>query len=305
MPIDLPAPYQPDPPADAAPSATSPAPRPVAPVIVSPAVALATGHDPVAAALASLKHRWNLTDARVSPEAPSPGAAPISFNGRTLAHLVTEPVLPTDAATREAEALAPWVVLARQQDQLRHAAFTDELTGAWNRRYFNRFLGAAIVDAADKRHTVTLLVFDIDNFKSYNDRFGHAAGDEILVETVRLLNHSIRATDRVCRIGGDEFAVIFHDPTGPRGGAGGPTSPQSIADVVRRFQKSICEHQFPKLAQCAPGTLTVSGGLASFPWDGRTVQQLLDRADDLSMHSKQQGKNKITFGPGAEQVCGA
>jgi diguanylate cyclase (GGDEF)-like protein len=280
--------------------------------LVAPEVAMATGHDPVAAALELLRQRWNLTNAWVLPApsedvgaSPPEGAVAVAFNGRVLAHLFTQPAIPADAAAGEARALAPWILLARQQEQLRHAAFTDELTGAWNRRYFNRFLGAAIADAAEKRHTVTLLVFDIDNFKIYNDRFGHAAGDEILVETVRLLNHAIRATDRVCRIGGDEFAVIFHDPTGPRGGTGGPTSPQSIAEIVRRFQKAICAHQFPKLSELAPGTLTISGGMATFPWDGRTVQQLLDRADELSMQSKNQGKNKITFGPGAAQVCGA
>lgn len=285
----------------AAPESPSPAP---ASARAAPAAALAMGHDPVAAALDALKLRWNLSEARVEgPEAA--GGAAVEFNGRRVGTLVTQPALPREASAIEASELAPWIVLARQHQQLRQAAFTDELTGAWNRRYFNRFLGTAIAAAAEKRHTVTLLVFDIDNFKSYNDRFGHAAGDEILVEAVRLLNGSIRATDRVCRVGGDEFAVIFHDPTGPRGGTtGGPTSPQSIAEVVRRFQKAICEHRFPKLAELAPGTLTISGGMASFPWDGRTVDQLLDKADALAMQSKQLGKNKVTFGPGSEQVCG-
>lgn len=274
----------------------------------SPAVALATGHDPVAAALDSLKSRRGLRSASVikgsSPTGEALVGEPITFGGRVLGHLVTQPPLDAHAAPAEAASLAPWLVLASQQEELRRAAFTDELTGAWNRRYFNRFFGAAIASAAHKRHTVTLLVFDIDNFKTYNDRFGHAAGDEVLTETVRLLNTSIRATDRVCRIGGDEFAVIFHDPAGPRGPVGGPTSPQSIAEIVRRFQKAICEHRFPKLLELAAGTLTISGGMATFPWDGRTVQQLLDRADELALQSKDGGKNKITFGPGAAQVCG-
>jgi GGDEF domain-containing protein len=278
-----------------------------APPRVSPAVALATGRDPVAAALEDLRERWNLSSAVVTTE---PAGAAIVFNGREVGRLVTDPALPAEVAAREAEAIGPWLVLARQQEQLRQAALTDELTGAYNRRYFNRFLAAAIASAAEKRHTVSLLVFDVDNFKSYNDRFGHSAGDEILVESVRLLNTCIRATDRVCRIGGDEFAVIFHDPAGPRGpggvptGGSGPTSPQSIGDIVRRIQCAICGHRFPKLAELAPGTLTISGGMATFPWDGRTVQQLLDRADSLALQSKREGKNKITFGPGAAEACG-
>lgn len=296
----------PDEPVEQPPASTPSAAAPPGPAW-SPAAALATGRDPIAAALDDLRDRWNLTSANLAADG---GGTPIVFNSREVGYLVTDPALPREAAAREAEAIGPWVVLARQQEQLRQAAFSDELTGAYNRRFFNRFLAAAITSATEKRHTVTLLVFDVDNFKSYNDRFGHAAGDEILVESVKLLNTCIRATDRVCRIGGDEFAVIFHDPAGPRGpggvptGGSGPTSPQSIGDIVRRIQKAICGHQFPKLAELAPGTLTISGGMATFPWDGRTVQQLLDRADALALQSKREGKNKITFGPGAEQVCG-
>src|SRR5205823_1003498 len=112
--------------------------------------------------------------------------------------------------------------------------------------------------------------------------------------------------DRVCRIGGDEFVVLFHDPEGPRvppppGPV--PHTPQSIASIAARFQKQICEHNFPKLADQAPGTLTISGGLETFPWDGNTVQELLDRADALALRSKAGGKNVITLGPGAERVC--
>jgi len=279
----------------------------------APVIAMATGHDAVEAVLGGIAQRLDVTDARfvhASAEFNPDGgiSVPVNFGGRTLGQLVIfgatgtgAPVLKVIAA--EAEHLGAWVALREQQEQLRQAAFTDELTGAWNRRYFNRFLGAAIGQATGARHTVTLLAFDVDNFKSYNDRFGHAAGDEILVQVVRLLNACIRSTDRVCRVGGDEFVVIFHDPEGPRGPAGTPTSPRSIGDIVRRFQKQVLEHRFPKLGEMAPGMLTLSGGMATFPWDGRTVQQLLDRADELALQSKQQGKNHITLGPGAEKAC--
>jgi two-component system cell cycle response regulator len=197
--------------------------------------------------------------------------------------------------------LARWLMLREQQDQLRVAAFTDDLTGAYNRRYFDRFLKTALAQASEQRQSVTVLCFDIDDFKKYNDRYGHTAGDDILRETVRLLKSVIRPTDRVCRIGGDEFAVIFHEPAGPRDPASKP--PASIAQIASRFQRQICEHRFPKLAEEAPGTLTISGGLATFPWDGRTAEELLDRADQLACASKRQGKNAITVGPGAQRVC--
>lgn len=193
--------------------------------------------------------------------------------------------------------LAGWLRLRDQQSQLRQAAFSDCLTGAWNRRYFDRFLSAALDQARADRHHVTVLLFDIDNFKSFNDRYGHAAGDEILTETVRLLQSVIRPTDRVCRIGGDEFAVIFHEPTGPR--QEGSRHPESVSGIAARFRQQIANHRFPKLADCAPGAVTLSGGLATFPWDGATPAALLARADERSMTSKRQGKNAITLGPAA------
>ncbi len=273
-----------------------------------PLAAMLFGRDPIAAAVADISARLGVACNFVPGEAQSIADAAASVRvahpnalTRTLGWLRAPSV---DRAIVETEAakLAGWVMLAAQHDQLRRAAFTDELTGAFNRRYFNRFLAAALDQARTSRHTVTLLVFDIDNFKTYNDKYSHAAGDEILIEAVRLLTSVIRPTDRVCRVGGDEFAVIFHDPEGPRK-PGGATTPQSIAQIAARFQKQICAHRFPKLLDEAPDTLTISGGLATFPWDGTTPEALLARADELAIQSKRVGKNLITFGPGAARVC--
>ncbi|MCC5822197.1 MAG: diguanylate cyclase [Phycisphaerales bacterium] len=197
--------------------------------------------------------------------------------------------------------LSAWVKLDAQHRELRHAAFTDPLTGAWNRRYFDRFMDAAIEQAKRARRSLTLMVFDIDDFKKYNDAYGHAAGDEILIETVRLLNSNIRPSDRVCRVGGDEFAVIFYEPQGPRQPDSAP--PETVYQIATRFQQQVCNHRFPKLAHEAAGSLTISGGLASFPWDGHDAATLLDRADQLSLSSKKQGKNALTFGRAADKVC--
>lgn len=202
---------------------------------------------------------------------------------------------------RHAQWLASWIKLESQQSELRRCAFTDTLTGAWNRRYFDRFLSAAIDQSRLARRPLTIMIFDIDSFKHYNDTYGHGAGDEILIETVRLLKSVIRPSDRVCRVGGDEFAVIFYEPEGPRDPSSKPL--ESIYQIACRFQKQICQHRFPKLGNEALGTLTVSGGLASFPWDGHDAASLLEQADQYAIESKRQGKNAITLGPGAESVC--
>lgn len=269
--------------------------------------ALLHGQDPIEAVMAPLRARLGVPNAAFVPARegddvmPPTGGVPVRFGERTLGHLVA-PRVPREVVEAEAAQLGVWIALSTQHQQLKAAAFADELTGAWNRRYFARFLSAALEKGRALRRPVTLLYFDIDDFKVYNDKYGHAAGDEILVEVVKLLRSVIRPTDRVCRVGGDEFVVVFFDPDGPRDRSK-EQAPDDIMPIARRFQQQVCEHRFPKLAEEARGTLTISGGMASFPWDGHDVQTLLDRADELALQSKRAGKNAITLGPGAELVC--
>ena len=114
---------------------------------------------------------------------------------------------------------------------------TDELTGAGNRRAFERILAETLTGARSERRIVTLMVFDIDNFKTYNDRYGHEAGDQVLRETVELLRCTIRRGDHVFRIGGDEFVVIFCDNEGPRTERSAP--PDSVEEIAHRFQSKV------------------------------------------------------------------
>ncbi len=200
-----------------------------------------------------------------------------------------------------ADWLARWLSLDKRYRDFRWLSLRDDLTGAWNRRFFDRFMEDILQEASAKRHAISLMVFDIDNFKQYNDQHGHAAGDEILRETVRLLKSMIRSGDRVCRLGGDEFAVIFADLSGQR--EAGSSPPETVEHIAKRFQQQICKMNYPKLGIDAPGTLSISGGLATYPWDGSTVSVLLDHADKLALISKKKGKNVLTFGPGAKQVC--
>ncbi|NBC11270.1 MAG: diguanylate cyclase [Planctomycetes bacterium] len=228
-------------------------------------------------------------------------SAAIGYAGRELGVLHAPP--PVDRAGLEPWAAwaARWLAMRQRIEQLRDLSLRDELTGAWNRRYFNRFLQRILERARSERQQVTLLVFDIDDFKRYNDRFGHSAGDDILREAARLMQSVVREHDVVARIGGDEFAVIFWDAEEPR--RQGSRHPDDVMRAARRFQQAICAHRFPKLAEDAHGTLTISGGLASYPWDGQTPDELLHKADTMAMQSKQQGKNAITLGPGALRRC--
>jgi len=228
------------------------------------------------------------------------GGAPVERGGTRFGRLVAPGADPADLE-REAAALARWLALEAQIAQLREAAFVDDLTGSWNRGYFRRKLPRLLDAARAERRDVTLMIYDIDDFKTYNDAYGHGAGDAILRGAVRLLKSVIRPSDRVCRIGGDEFAVIFDDPRGARGATG--AHPRSIGEIARRFQKQVCEARFPALGEEARTTLTISGGMATFPWDASDAESLVARADALLLESKKRGKNVITLGPGADQAC--
>ena len=238
-----------------------------------------------------------------SAEAPAGAACvDVEFRGRRFGVLFAEK--PDDAVQAEltswAAWLGHWLALEDRLVQLQQHAMRDELTGLWNRRYFNRFLEKTLDEASRSRRQVTLLVFDIDDFKVYNDRHGHAAGDQILRETAKLMQAVVRDHDVVARIGGDEFAVIFWDPHGPRR----PHSqhPGDVLAAAQRFQQAVAAHRFPRLIDGPKQTVTISGGLATFPWDGRTPADLLERADTMALRSKAQGKNAITFGPGATRM---
>lgn len=261
-----------------------------------PEHAMAAGHDPVAVVLRGIATELGVENLRVERGLVENGAA-IVWGGAVVGTLLGEGLRPERLAPHTST-LAPWVALREQMRRLRLAAYSDPLTGAWNRRYFDQFLGAALQIASKQRHSVTVLVFDIDDFKSFNDRFGHQAGDDILKETVRLLRSVIRPTDRVCRIGGDEFAVIFNEPEGPRDPAS--RHPKTIYQIAARFQQQVREAKFPKLTAEAPATLRISGGLATYPWDGLTASDLVCKADERAMDGKRQGKNVIMLGPGAD-----
>ncbi len=188
---------------------------------------------------------------------------------------------------------------AAKMSQWRKLAMTDDLTGLPNRRRLTTFLKDVLTRAAREKESVTVLIFDIDDFKRYNDAYGHDAGDEILREVGRLFTQCTRKTDMVARYGGDEFVVVFWDAERPR--AAGSEHPARVKDVIQRFKRAIGAHAFSRLGPEAVGYLTLSGGLAQFPAQGTTPDALLEAADLALLGAKDAGKNCFYI-VGGEQV---
>ena len=180
---------------------------------------------------------------------------------------------------------------ASKQRQWAHLALTDECSGLPNRRYLNTQLDEIIPRAADERFPVALLLFDVDDFKSYNDQFGHDAGDEIIRVIGELFQRNCRAQDIVARYGGDEFAVVFWDSRGPR--APGSEHLQNALNILERFKEDLRTYKFQTISSADRAQLTVSGGLAAYPWDASTRADLLKRADEALLAAKRAGKNRV------------
>jgi GGDEF domain-containing protein len=189
--------------------------------------------------------------------------------------------------------------LQQRHNGLQKLAITDELTGLYNGRYFRHYLNRIVDKARSMRFPVTLLLFDIDNFKRYNDQYGHGVGDEILRQTASLMKRCVRDHDLVARISGDEFAVVFWEKEGPRqpkdANAGPPgRPPQTPVQILERFRRLLASQAFTGLGPAGQGTLTISGGLAVYPYDANTVADLMDAADKaLMFKAKKSGKNSI------------
>ena len=188
--------------------------------------------------------------------------------------------------------------------QLEKLATEDDLTGLKNRRYIWEFSRQIIERVARENGRVTLLVFDIDDFKHYNDLYGHHAGDEILRQAAELMKRCCRAHDVVGRIGGDEFAVVFwDDPQQESARAAGDERRSAVADhprqaisIAKRLVRELEATELSASGGLGPagkGVLTISGGLASFPRDGRTIQELFEQADKALLEAKRSGKNRI------------
>lgn len=170
------------------------------------------------------------------------------------------------------------------QEKLAEMTVRDELTGLYNRRFFQEALEREIAGAQRYGHGLALGIIDLDHFKRVNDSHGHPCGDSLLGEFGQLLNESIRKYDVGCRYGGEEFAVILPD-----------TSLDKALCLCERFRVRVKGHPFT----CADLSLriTASIGVAVWPAGGKiSAGQLVDLADNALYRAKAQGRDRVVVG---------
>lgn len=201
---------------------------------------------------------------------------PLLYTGLTLAL----------AYTSESGRRKTWIAeaeLSRANEALREASFLDPLTGLYNRRYLDEVLKAAGAAVRRGGGCLTVIMIDVDHFKSVNDRHGHQVGDEVLVYLARVIKESLRDSDIAARFGGEEFIVAL-----PRTDAAG-----GLATADRLLER--CRGEAP------PGLgdpVTVSAGVASLGTDEAT-EGMIRRADAALYEAKRKGRDRACLSPDA------
>ena len=168
--------------------------------------------------------------------------------------------------------------------RLMRMAYNDYLTGLRARGYFEQALEQEVHRALRKGSSCALLLLDLDNFKVVNDRYGHAAGDEVLRQFARLISRDMRDIDTVARFGGDEFAIILPD-----------IDDAGVRFVSSRIRETVRNHRFHLAEHDLGIQLSLSVGVALCPADERSPAQLLRAADLALYQAKQRGKDGLFF----------
>jgi diguanylate cyclase (GGDEF)-like protein/PAS domain S-box-containing protein len=164
--------------------------------------------------------------------------------------------------------------------KLKHFASYDDLTGIYNRREGNRQLKKRVQHAHRKNSALTVMLIDLDNFKSINDTFGHETGDNILIATAACLADNSRANDILCRYGGEEFLIILPE-----------TDTQAALTIAERHRKALTKISVP-LAGAKNLHITASFGISEMGSD-ESERALMKHADIALYKAKHQGKNRV------------
>lgn len=177
--------------------------------------------------------------------------------------------------------IVKYFIKSRDFEQQYKLATTDGLTELYNHRYFQEQMKRQIENSKRYETEFSMIILDIDFFKKFNDTFGHQAGDAVLRQVAQTLKRNVRATDIVCRYGGEEMSIIL---------------PNTGKDVAHSTAEKICrrvsDRKF-KLGNDRETSVTISLGVATFPYDGQTASEIIDSADKRLYNAKNNGRNQV------------
>jgi diguanylate cyclase (GGDEF)-like protein/PAS domain S-box-containing protein len=169
----------------------------------------------------------------------------------------------------------------RLRQKLRELSVRDPLTGLFNRRYLEEFFGQELARSRRQSRNLSLLIFDIDHFKKFNDNFGHEAGDAVLHNLGLFLRKNVRASDVICRYGGEEIVVLL------------PETPLDSAIGRAEFiRKGVRELQIDSAGVTLP-PVTLSIGVSSFPTHGDSNEIIFRAADAALYRAKENGRDRV------------
>lgn len=169
--------------------------------------------------------------------------------------------------------------LLREKNLLEKLSITDPLTQLTNHRYFQGHLRVEMERAQRHGRPLSLIMLDLDHFKSFNDRFGHPEGDRLLAAAAKRLLAQIRSIDRASRYGGEEFAIVMPD-----------TGASDASRVAERIRAAFSDKPFAG-PDGAPVRQTLSLGVATFPDHATDARELVEAADQALYRAKGQGRN--------------
>ncbi len=193
----------------------------------------------------------------------------------------------TSAETERLQVIGNQSSLALQNallhEELERLSVTDRLTELYNHGYLQQRLEEEFERAARFGHTLSLIMLDIDDFKQYNDRYGHPKGDKVLQAVSSIIRQNLREIDVAARYGGEEFVVVLPE-----------TDVAGALAVAERIRKSMSQHPFPSHDDAGPVTQTISLGVATYPIHATTPSRLIETADKAMYEAKRFGKNQVT-----------
>jgi len=216
-------------------------------------------------------------------------AAPIVFRGRLIGILGLGRLTNTTGDEKRLIAMVTDLAAVSLQNceklsTAQEEANTDPLTKLYNRKYFAERSLEEAQKALSYNFPISIFMFDIDHFKKYNDQNGHAEGDYLLRELSSLLKKNTRSRDVVARFGGEEFIVMLPNTDKPGAGI-----------YAEKIRKMIETTPFNNREKQPLGFVSVSGGVATFPVDGDTIEAAIKLADAALYKSKEAGRNRVTL----------